>query len=90
MFDQLRNLMGPEVNREGTSKGIIVYALGTVSFLIMFINCLVILTVYHDLLIGERSFAWYLANWYDAVPTLEIIVLSERSLTEPPFLYFYC
>ena len=49
--------------------------MGTVSLLIMLINSLVLLTVYCDLLNGERSFARYLAGRYDAVSTLAIIGL---------------
>ena len=47
---------------EETSKDIILYELKTLFFLIMSLNSLVLLTVYCDLLNGDKNFARYLSS----------------------------
>ena len=42
---------------------------------------LVLLTVYSDVLRGDKSLAKYFASWYDAVLMLEIIGRIGRSST---------
>ena len=42
---------------------------------------LVLLTVYSDVLTGEKSLAKYFASWYDAVLMLKIIGRIGRSST---------
>ena len=42
---------------------------------------LVLLTVYSDILRGDKSLAKYFASWYDAVLMLEIIGRIGRSST---------
>ena len=42
---------------------------------------LVLLTVYSDVLRGDKSLAKYFASWYDAVLMLEIIGRVGRSST---------
>ena len=71
--------------RRSTFKSIMsLCALEPLSFWTFSINYLVLLSLYCDLLYGERSFARYLSSWSDTVPKLEI-GLRRRSLTEQPF-----
>ena len=51
---------------------------------------MVLVTVYSDVLKGDKSFAKYLASWYDAVPILNIIGHNGTSLIFPltDTLYF--
>lgn len=73
------------VNREETSKDIILYVLRNRLFLIMSINSLVLLSIYCDLLNAGRGFVRYLTSRYDTCLALEIIAIRGISSTELTF-----
>ena len=64
-----------------TSKDISLKLFGIFCPFILVMKSLVLLTVYSDIVRGDKSLAKYFASWYDAVLMLEIIGRIDRSST---------
>ena len=69
------------MNNEVTSNDISLKLFGILCPFIWVMKLLVLLTVYSDVLRGDKSLAKYFASWYDAVLMLEIIGRVGRSST---------
>ena len=73
------------VNNQVTSKDISLKLFGIICLFILVMNSLVLLTVYSNVLRGEKSLAKYFANWYDAVLILELVGCIGSSSTALTF-----
>ena len=69
------------MNNEITSKDISLKLCGIFCPFVWVMKSLVLLTIYSDVLRGDKSLAKYFASWYDAVLMLEIIGRIGRSST---------